>query len=150
MAASQIKPGHIDKMDTAVRCFDCCPCDPEFKYGHQYAKRKQAELASLGQWTHINCMRASAQDSVQDQILRKLLHRPPVESVESDSTRGGKSVPQSRATSILAATDLDNILAMDEENALLTVREVPEGTVSYLFEKSSAVALADDETPAED
>ena len=81
----------------------------------------------MGEWTHINCLRSTARDDIQDDILRKLLHtRDPDETPLSQ--------PKSRLDSLLSAVDLENVVAMDE---VLTVRDVPGGTVSFLFEKSS-------------
>lgn len=51
---------------------------------------------------------------------------------------------KSQLDTLLFATDLDNIAAMEEENNSLSVRDVPGGTVSFLFEKCSVTALDED------
>ena len=49
--------------------------------------------------------------------------------------------PQSKPDSLLASVDLENIKAM--EQPLLSVRDVPGGTISFLFEKISTTSLDD-------
>jgi DNA repair and recombination protein RAD54B len=95
-------------------------------------KKKKAELASLGEWTHINCLRPDASEHVHDDILRSLLFR-------SSSSHGQQADPvgsssKSRITSLLEAVDLDNISRLGTIQDL-TVKDVPGGTVSFLFEK---------------
>jgi DNA repair and recombination protein RAD54B len=43
--------------------------------------------------------------------------------------------------SLLDAVDIDNILAMDDEQPEVGARDVPGGTISFLFERSSEAAL---------
>jgi DNA repair and recombination protein RAD54B len=90
-------------------------------------QKKKAGLAALGEWTHINCLRSTARDDIQDDILRKLIQ-------STDPTRKPSKQPKSRLDSLLSAIDLENIVAKDE---VWTVRDVPGGTVSFLFEKTS-------------
>jgi DNA repair and recombination protein RAD54B len=99
-------------------------------------KKKQAELASLGEWTHINCLRSLTSDSIHDDILRHLV----LPSV-SEPKETGISRPKSRLDSLLSAVDLDNIAAMDETTKTLSARDVPGGTISFLFEKMSVSTL---------
>ncbi|KAG2153895.1 P-loop containing nucleoside triphosphate hydrolase protein [Suillus clintonianus] len=115
--ASQVKPRHIEKMDGA------------------YMKKKQAELASLGEWTHINCLQRLTSDNIHDDILRHLV--PSSVSEEKEDL----AQPQSRIDSLLSAVDLDNITAMDEATQTLSVRDVPGGTISFLFEKTSVSTM---------
>jgi DNA repair and recombination protein RAD54B len=49
--------------------------------------------------------------------------------------------PRSRVDSLLSSVDLENIVALDEKQPLLSVRDVPGGTVSFLFEKISTTSL---------
>ena len=51
--------------------------------------------------------------------------------------------PQPRLDSLLTSVDLENIVAMDEKRPLPSVRDVPGGTVSFLFEKISTTSLDD-------
>ena len=105
-------------------------------------KRKKAELASLGEWTHINCLRPDASERVHDDILRSLLFR-------SSSSHGQQVNPigsstKSRISSLLDAVDLDNISRMGTIQDL-TVKDVPGGTVSFLFEKGTSMSKDEDE-----
>jgi DNA repair and recombination protein RAD54B len=101
---------------------------------YQYLKKKKAELASLGEWTHINCLRPDAGERVQDGILRSLLfrssssHKQQVAPVEGSST--------SRILSLLDTVDLDDISRLED----LTIKDVPGGTVSFLFEKGTSIS----------
>ena len=100
---------------------------------YQYLKKKKAELASLGEWTHINCLRPDAGERVHDGILRRLLirssssHKQQVAPVEGSST--------SRILSLLDAVDMDDISRLED----LTIKDVPGGTVSFLFEKGTSI-----------
>lgn len=135
--ASQVKPRHIEKMDGAVRL------SIRFFTIHrlmltmvlQYMKKKQAELASLGEWTHINCLRRLTSDNVHDVILRHLI-LPSVKDDNEDLVQ-----PKSRLDSLLSAVDLDNITVMGGMTQPLSVRDVPGGTISFLFEKTSVSTL---------
>lgn len=105
-------------------------------------KKKKAELASLGEWTHINCLRPDASERVHDDILRSLLFR-------SSSSHGQQVNPvgsstKSRISSLLDAVDLDNISRMGTIQDL-TVKDVPGGTVSFLFEKGTSMSKDEDE-----
>jgi DNA repair and recombination protein RAD54B len=97
----------------------------------QLKKRKQAELAALGAWTHINCLRPSAQDHIQDEILRELV-------CATDAVRLGPPKKQLVVDALLAASDLENPAALD---AAASVTSVPGGTVSFIFEKVSSSTL---------
>ena len=98
---------------------------------YQYLKKKKAELAALGEWTHINCLRPDAGERVHDDILRRLLfqssssHKQQVDPVDGSS--------KSRILSLLDTVDLDSI----ED---LTIKDVPGGTVSFLFEKGPSMS----------
>ncbi|KAG0704667.1 P-loop containing nucleoside triphosphate hydrolase protein [Suillus ampliporus] len=119
--ASQVKPRRIEKMDGA------------------YMKKKQAELASLGEWTHINCLRSLTSDNIRDDILRHLM-LPSASERKDDPAQ-----PKSRLDSLLSAVDLDNIAAMDEATQTLSVHDVPGGTISFLFEKTSVSTLEEND-----
>jgi len=109
--------------------------DPQ-KTDRAYLKKKKAELAALAEWTHINCLRQDAAERVQDDILRKLLFQP---SPSHDRQVGNSQ--KSRLSSLLDAVDLDKISRM--ESADVTVKDVPGGTVSFLFEKG--ISMSKDE-----
>lgn len=98
-------------------------------------KKKKAELAALDEWTHINCLQPEAQEVVQDDVLRRLLYRPPV--IETK-----KAIR--RATSLLEAADLSNIEAMEALVLEKSVQDLPAGVASFLFERTS------DEPPPEE
>jgi DNA repair and recombination protein RAD54B len=90
-------------------------------------KKKKAELASLGRWKHINCLRPSAAENVKDQVLRRLLYSaPPAQA----STR-----PPSGRSALLDALDRDDDL--DDEQPEVNLQDLPGGTISFLFEKGA-------------
>ncbi|KIM91969.1 hypothetical protein PILCRDRAFT_809966 [Piloderma croceum F 1598] len=125
IAAAQVKSEDINKMDKS------------------YFKKKKAELAALGEWTHIDCLRPNARDDVHDDILRKLIFEP-----ETDGSAEIKPPPpqsKSRIDSLLSAIDWENISAVDEDSPRLGVHDVPGGTISFLFEKSSKSAIVAEE-----
>ena len=144
MAASQVKPETFNKMDKAVSVHK-----PEVQTTNndrsltQYLKKKQAELAALGEWSHIDCLRPSARDDVRDDILRKLVF-------EKSNTSSVAPKPKSRVDALLSAIDIDD-LSVDgaSETSRLSVHDVPGGTVSFLFEKSST-AIVEEEDGDED
>lgn len=80
----------------------------------QYAKKKKAELASLGEWTHINCCKASAGVGVIDNALQTII----AESSASSPSFGE-----------------NNDEHQDEQEVLPS--NIPGGTISFLFEKVS-------------
>lgn len=115
MVASQITESYLDQMDKAD------------------IQKKRAGLAALGEWTHINGLRRVADGGIQDNVLRRLLHcAAPTGGDESDLE---ENTAGSRLNKLLAASDLDNIMAVD--GAPPSVRDVPGGTISFLFEKVS-------------
>lgn len=96
--------------------------------------KKRAGLATLGEWTHIDCLRRVAHGEIQDGILRRLLHHAiPTNGDELDLEEDAAG---SRLEKLLAASDLDNVMAIDEPSPS-RVHDVPGGTVSFLFEKIS-------------
>lgn len=97
---------------------------------YQYLKKKKAELASLGEWSHINCLRQDAGERVHDDILRSLLFRSSSSHKQQVDPVDGSS--KSRILSLLDTVDLDDI----ED---LTIKDVPGGTVSFLFEKGTSM-----------
>lgn len=96
----------------------------------------------MGEWTHIDCLRENARDEIHDDILRKLIFEPGTDK----QSQGAPVKAKSRLESLLAAVDLETLSAQDGEAPRLTVRDVPGGTVSFLFEKSSkSVLVAEDD-----
>lgn len=111
----------------------------------QYLKKKKAELAALKEWTHINCLRPNARDDVHDDILRKLIFEPKAETTEKEKAKLPAAKPKSRLDSLLSAIDLENMSGLDEDTPRLSVHDVPGGTISFLFEKSSKSAIVAEE-----
>ncbi|KAL4080204.1 P-loop containing nucleoside triphosphate hydrolase protein [Scleroderma yunnanense] len=126
MVASQITESHLDRMDEAD------------------IKKKRAGLAALGEWTHVDCLRPVAHEEIQDDVLRRLLRFAVQENDELDLEADTEG---SRLDKLLAASDLDNIMAIDE--ATPSVSDVPGGTISFLFEKISNSSI-DNETELDD
>ncbi|KAH8119362.1 P-loop containing nucleoside triphosphate hydrolase protein [Phellopilus nigrolimitatus] len=98
--ASLHKPEELAKMDKA------------------FTKKKRAELASLGEWTHINCLDTSAQASILDEALQAISYRASTD--ESDPFQ----------------SDLCSNSPHADEGQISADR-VPGGTVCFLFEKVS-------------
>lgn len=113
----------------------------------QYKKKKKAELAALGEWTHINCLRPDATTKIHDELLRTLIFspKPPPGSASTSNPPTGGTI--SRIDSLLAAVDIDNVAKLD--HTALTVDDVPGGTLSFLFEKNSKVDEEDEEAAAD-
>ncbi|GJE96776.1 DEAD/DEAH box helicase [Phanerochaete sordida] len=115
--ASAVKPEHIEKLDK------------------EYLRQKKEQLAALGQWNHINCLRRNATERIQDTILQKLVFTP------EDPREGGTKT--SRPKTLLEATDLEAVLLATRPP--LPVESLPGGSVSFLFERSSTTPLDDTE-----
>ncbi|KAK7035233.1 helicase [Paramarasmius palmivorus] len=115
VCASQVKPLDLSKLSKA---------------DIEYLERKKASLASLDEWKHVNCLKADARDEVQDEILTELLYtrEPEMENADSDG--------------LLAAVDLERIERIKKARDPLTVGDVPGGTISFIFEKSTSVTAA--------
>lgn len=135
--ASQVKPENLQRMDKAVSSITHTHTLSSVRlmaFPWQYASKKKAELAALGEWTHINCLHPSARTNIHDSILKGLIYLPP--SVHEDL----RPPQTSRIESLLDAVDLENI-AMTDANRL-TVDDVPGGSISFLFEKGSNSLLS--------
>lgn len=93
----------------------------------QYLQKKKAGLAALGEWTHINCLKPSGGDVIQDDILRRIVET-------SKDTLPGISAPLRRSGD-------------DEAEAPTgtagSIRDIPGGTISYVFEKTAKTVLAE-------
>ncbi|KAF9222619.1 hypothetical protein BS17DRAFT_802837 [Gyrodon lividus] len=127
--ASQLSADRLDKVDKTE------------------LKKKKAELAALGEWTHINCLRRLARNDVRDNVLRRLLHLADTSEDEAMEAEPEESKP--RLGSLLSAVDLDNISAMDDTQPLPSVCDVPGGTISFLFEKISTTNLDTEDDAAD-
>jgi DNA repair and recombination protein RAD54B len=95
-------------------------------------QKKKAGLAALGEWTHINCLGPSIGTHIQDDILRKIVSI----STNGTSSKAGNTPLET----IFSAVDIETIRAMDKQRS---VRDVPGGTISFLFEKCSKTLLDD-------
>ncbi|KAF7428413.1 helicase [Pleurotus ostreatus] len=112
---------------------------PVADYDKKQLKEKEMQLAALGEWTHINCLRPTVQDDVQDDILRRILRQ--------NNSRPNDHSPkeQSRFDRLLHDTDLDNIAAVDEGVINVDLRELPGGTISFVFQKTSLLPQSSEE-----
>jgi len=90
----------------------------------QYALRKKAQLAALGEWTHINGLRRGSHDRVQDEILRRLMY-----------DFGPKKPQASRSDALLANDSVSTAFSSDPVE--MPVGKVPGGTISFIFERFS-------------
>jgi DNA repair and recombination protein RAD54B len=92
----------------------------------QYALKKKAQLAALGEWTHINGLQRGSRGRVQDKILQSLMYGFDPE------------YPQESAINSLSSTEMP-------------VDRVPGGTVSFVFEKlSTTIEKGDDSEPGDE
>ena len=112
----------------------------------QYLRQKKAQLAALGQWSHINCLRPNATERIQDAILHNLVHVP--ESDSHRNTEEANGTQQSRASALLEAVGLENVLRATRPP--LPVEALPGGSISFLFERTSKMPLKGSTTPDTD
>lgn len=136
--ASQVRPEHIEKMDKEVQSTLILVFLRSQRLLLQYLKQKKQQLAALGEWTHINCLRPSARENIQDALLRKLVY-------VAETNQAAKPQSQSRISALLDAVDLENIIQATAPPP--PVETLPGGSVSFLFERTHKTALdsADDE-----
>ncbi|TFK25490.1 RAD54B protein [Coprinopsis marcescibilis] len=106
-----------------------------------YMEKKKAGLASLSEWKHIDCLHATAADLVFDDVIQGVLPEASSKYTSYANTEG-----ESRAERLLRATDISNIQEMDKT---LTVADVPGGTISFIFEKSTEDDVPNDEAEDE-
>lgn len=128
MVASQLKPEQLNK---AVN-FLLIRFRRNKYMSMQDLKKKKAQLAALGEWTHINGLHPTARDLVKDDILRRLLF------FQEELPETPVAENQSRLNSLLSAVDLENLA---DEVQSVSVRDVPGGTASFIFERSSKVLV---------
>ncbi|KAG9055465.1 helicase [Serendipita sp. 407] len=96
------------------------------KISKKEIRKKQEALSSLAGWTHVNCMRQSAVSLIQDRLLRSLVHTP----------RGGES----KSLDDEFFWDVDEKGPSEEEEET-PVRDVPGGTMTFIFERVSKTGL---------
>ncbi|KAG8756642.1 helicase [Serendipita sp. 396] len=95
------------------------------KISKKEIRKKHEALSSLAEWTHVNCMRQSAVSLIQDRLLRSLVHTP----------RGGES----KSLDDEFFWDVDEKGPSEEEET--PVRDVPGGTMTFIFERVSKTGL---------
>lgn len=91
----------------------------------QYLQKKKAGLASLGEWTHINCLKPSGGDVIQDDVLRRI-----VETATDKALSGISTTPDGNDREAPTGT-------------AGSIRDIPGGTVSFVFEKTAKTVLAE-------
>jgi DNA repair and recombination protein RAD54B len=134
VVASQLKPVKLEKTvsfhEFLIRL--ATKLTPLLKY----IKKKKAELASLAQWAHVNCMLPSAREKIHDDILRRLI---PVQEVIQHNDTTSPDPPKSRVEKLLAAVDSTAIFDTDdlEEPEAWDMRNVKGGQLTYIFERKS-------------
>ena len=129
LPASQVKPKDISKADKAVRCVVLPRCLSVADLLLQDLQKKKAALAALGEFKHINCLGAGA-ENMSDGVLRSLLYRPPPAET---------SAPKSQLETLLSL-DLATIDAMDASKKF---QALPGGTITYVFEKTASTTPED-------
>ena len=80
----------------------------------QYAKKKKAELASLGEWTHINCLTPPQSAVIVDEVLQ--------------------TVVTMTSTPAAIEREIDDFEVGDNNDV---PNNIPGGTISFIFEKIS-------------
>ncbi|KAI0375644.1 hypothetical protein BV20DRAFT_959644 [Pilatotrama ljubarskyi] len=115
MAASQVKAKDVNKVDK------------------DYIKQKRAQLAALGEWTHINCLRPGAADKVQDDMLTHLIYSP------------GGATPAPSGPQTLTEKLLDAAERIMGEELIFSRDKIPGGSISFLFERSSKSTMPTNE-----
>ncbi|KDR75393.1 hypothetical protein GALMADRAFT_249441 [Galerina marginata CBS 339.88] len=110
VSASDVREEDLDAIETA------------------YLQKKKAGLAALSEWNHINCLESVLDVHIQDNILRKIV----ASFAQSPTVLSGGEGERSRLDTLLAGVDIERIQAMDN---LRSIRDVPGGTVSFLFER---------------
>ncbi len=93
----------------------------------QYIKQKRAQLAALGEWTHINCLQPGATDRVQDDLLTHLIYAP-------EATKDVKATASPRSLKDRLLEAADEIMTSGD---YLSRDKLPGGAVSFLFERST-------------
>ena len=100
--------------------------------------RKKAQLAALGEWTHINGLRRGSRDRVQDDVLQKLMYD------------FGPEQPQASRSDALPVNDSAST-ASSSASFEMPVDRVPGGTISFIFERFSAtIEKENDGEPGDD
>jgi len=105
--------------------------------------KKKAQLASLGEWTHISGLVRNARRQVKDDILGMLLHK----FEDDDANDTNRSQSKSRLQNLLEAADIDNVSTAEiaKKNRGVSIHDVPGGTISFLFERCSNKKVEDEE-----
>lgn len=134
--ASQVTSRHINKLDKEVSSRGTDARAVIANVILQYLKQKKAQLAALGQWTHINCLKPTGRDDVEDDILRRLIYKPD-DGSKARTPDTGKN--KTRVKSLLDAVELDAVLEVTAPP--LAVEDIPGGSVSFLFERTSKTTL---------
>lgn len=128
VAASQVVVDDLIRPDIAVRICELCKTRTPLII-LQYLKKKKAQLATLAEWRHIDCLNVAARDDIPDDILKKLFFTTP------DPPKPATPTPHSRVAALLAAVDMSVVSAFSDQS--MSVCDVPGGTISFLFEKRS-------------
>ena len=100
--------------------------------------RKKAQLAALGEWTHINGLRQGSRDRVQDEILQSLMY-----------DLGPAQTRASRPDALSANGSMSADFSSDSFE--MPVGRAPGGTISFIFERFSAtIEKGNDSEPGDD
>lgn len=138
MVASQIKPAKLEKAVSFQEFHTLLtPSLLPPPFCPQYIKKKKAELASLDEWTHVNCMLPSARGKIHDDVLRSLI---PIQAVTQHKDMAPQlDSPKSRVEKLLAAVDSSALVDADglEETESWDMRHVRGGQLTYVFERKS-------------
>lgn len=126
--ASDVKPKDLDAAEKAVSDICLIFTEPDNYTVVQYLQKKKAGLAALGEWTHINCLKPSRGDVIQDDILRRIVET----AIDAAVTGISSPVRTSNEGEAEALT-----------GTARSIRDIPGGTVSFVFEKTAKTVLAE-------
>lgn len=124
VAASEVTNEKLSSVEVAV-CVIFHTNFHDLTLFKQLMQKKKDGLASLSEWKHLNCLKPCVQDSIHDDILRRVC------------TPARDGAPKNQAKDILSMIDLEAIQAMET----LPIEDVPGGTITFLFERSSVTNL---------
>jgi DNA repair and recombination protein RAD54B len=88
-------------------------------------QKKKNGLAALSEWKHLNCLKPCVQDSIHDDILRRVCT---------------PSAPKSQPRDILSMIDLEAIQAMETP----LIEDVPGGTITFLIREVFSAELGEE------
>lgn len=104
--------------------------------------KRRVELASLGEWAHIDCTTSSSHGRIHDEVLSQLIissTHSELDTALPDPGEPQPDTPRSQAQTLLA--DFDSQCLLDEEWSGVDMSKIEGGRITYIFEKKSDSSL---------